>query len=262
MFILDPINSVTSVQFYKKVAGQSGGRTLGYLAYVAVVFSVLATIAFKVRVGPTIDGTFAWLEKSVPALEFANGKMTTTAPAVTLTHPSIPEFSLHIDTTRVEPVTPKLMEEMKVKAYLSQNAMYLIDPQGNLKVSDFSKAKNDQSMKIDAKVFKQANSLISKIVLPIAFLLSLTFFLLWKGLCTLFFSVVALALAAAIQSTLTYGSLMSIAVYAQTLIISIQAVFLFMKAPIPLGWLISLLSTSLYIWLAVKANAGEAPAEA
>lgn len=262
MFILDPINSITSVQFYKKVSTQSAGRTVAYLGYLGLLFAVLATIAFKVRIGPSIDSTFLWLQTEVPTLVFEGGKVLTPelqAPA-TLRHPTIPELSIQIDASRVEPVTPQMLEQLNVKGYLSQNALYLMDPQGQMKVSDFSKSKSEKPMRVDANFFRQAQALLGKVLYPVALLLSFAFFLVWKLLASVFYSLVAMAVNAVHEAELPFGSLVNIAVYAQTLIIAIQAIFLFMKAPLPLASLISLGATTAYIWLAIKANAPAAAA--
>lgn len=264
MFLLDPINSITSVQFYKKVAAQSGGRTAGYLAYLGLVFAVLATAAFKTRLGPSIDGTFAWLEKSVPVMEFSGGRVRSEAGPTTLRHPEIPDIALQIDTTRTEPVTIQVMQELKVKGFLASNALYMIDPKGQLTVNDFSKAAagDSQPLKIDAAFFRKANEVLSRALYPVTFALAFAFFLAWKAFSSLFFSLVAMCVAAIAQVQLPFGSLVAIAVYAQTLIIAIQTIFLFMKAPLPLAPLVSLAATTTYIWLAVKATGAPQPAEA
>lgn len=262
MFLLDPVNSITSVQFYKKVASQPSGRTAGYLAYVSVLFAIMATVAFKVRLGPSIDQTFVWLANSVPPLEFSAGKVTSTAGPVLLRHPELPELAVQIDTSRVEPVTVALMQELKVKGFLSANALYMLDPQGSLKVNDFSKATSDKPFKVDPAFFQQANRLLSRALYPVTFALAFAFFLAWKLFSSLFFSVVALVIAMIAQAKLSYGALFSIAVYAQTLIIAVQSIFLFMKAPLPLAPLISLGATTTYLWLAIKATAPAQPAEA
>lgn len=255
MFILDPINSITSVKFYKKVSSQSGLRTAGYLGYLGLLFALMATIAFKVRLGPAIDSTFAWLQAQVPTLIFANGKVTAPSSSgpTTIVHPTIPELALHIDVNRVEPVTPQTMDELKVKAYLAQSALYLIDPNGRLQVSDFSKSQTDKTLTVDAAFFRQAQSLLARALYPVALVLSFGFFLLWKSFSSVFYSLVAMAVNAVHDAKLEFGALFNIAVYAQTLIIALQTIFLFMKAPLPLSSLISLAATTTYIWLAVKA---------
>jgi hypothetical protein len=162
----------------------------------------------------------------------------------------------------VDPVTPQMMEQLNVKGYLAQNALYLLDPQGQMKVSDFSKSKNEKPLRVDAAFFQKAQSLLGKVLYPVTLLLSFAFFVLWKLLSSVFYSLVAMAVNAVHEAELPFGALVNIAVYAQTLIIAIQAIFLFMKAPLPLASLVSLGATTAYIWLAVKANAPAAAPEA
>ena len=42
-----------------------------------------------------------------------------------------------IDTTRVDPVTPKMMEDLKVRAFLASNALY-IENEGRVEALDLS----------------------------------------------------------------------------------------------------------------------------
>ena len=58
----------------------------------------------------------------------------------------------------------------------------------------------------------------------------------------------------AAQAALPYRDLFNISVHAQTLIIAIQAVFLFMPVGIPLSALVALVLTGIYQWLAIKKN--------
>ena len=60
----------------------------------------------------------------MPVLTLSNGKMTSnlTAP-LTIRHPDDPEVALTVDTARVDPVTPQMLESQKVMAYITSNAL-------------------------------------------------------------------------------------------------------------------------------------------
>lgn len=261
--ILDPINSITSIDFYRKIARQSFGRSALYLAYLALLFSVTGTIAFKVKVGPAINETFQWLENSVPPLTFSGGKITSALAApLTIRHPRVQEVALTIDTPRTEPVTPQLMEERHVMAYLASNAFYLMQKNGKIEVYDFSRAAGTRPVVLDAAFYRNANRIMNRVIYPIALTLTFLLFLLWKGCSSLVYSLVALAINQVAEAGLAYGALFNISVYAQTLVIALQGILLFMPAGIPLFWLAALVITGIYIWLAVKRNSQPAPAPA
>lgn len=254
--ILDPINSITSIDFYKKVAKQGIGRSLAYLAYLGLLFSIVATIALKVKVGPVVDETFLWLEKSMPAITFADGKLSTpTGEAVTIRHPSISDIAITVDTGRTEPVTAELLERNKVIAYVTSNAMYLMERPGQTRTFEFGKsaaAPGSKPTVIDAAFYHQAGIIMSRVLYPLSFVLSFFIFLLWKGIAAGFYSLMSLLINAITGAELEYLALLNITIYAQTLIIAVQAIFLFMPVGLPAGGLIAVAATGAYVWLAVK----------
>ena len=251
--IFDPINSITSVDFYKKVAKQTVTRSFLYLAYLSAIFSLAATIALKVKVGPVIDETFQWLEREVPTMTFADGKLTTTLPASsTIRHPKYSEIAVTIDTARVEPVTPDILERNKVVAYVTGTAMYLMERPGEMKTFDFRTGGASRPVVIDAAFYRSAAQVMGRLLYPLSLIITFLLFMFWKSLASLAYSSLALALNAAVQASLPYRELFNIAVHAQTLIIAIQIVFLFMPTGIPLSALVAVGSTAVYVWLAIK----------
>src|SRR5271163_4772847 len=101
--LLDPINAVTSVNFYRKVAAQPWWRSAFYLAYLSVFFSLAFAVSLKIHAGPHIDATFEWLKKETPPMTFVDGKLTSalTQP-LTLRHPEYTQIALVIDTARTD----------------------------------------------------------------------------------------------------------------------------------------------------------------
>lgn len=255
---LDPINAITSIDFYKKVAKQSVGRTAAYLALLSLLFTLALTVALKVKVGPAIDDTFVWLEKTMPKLTFDNGKLSADpAVAVTLRHPKIEEVAIVIDTARTEPVTAADLEKAKVSAYITGSAMYLTPAPGEVRVHEFGAAPNkpgQQPVVIDSKFYSELARVTRLVLYPSLMIVVFVFFASWTLMSTAFYSLVSLGANTVANAGLDYKSLFNIALYAQTLITALQAIFLFMPVGLPLAPLVSLIITTTYIWLAVKAN--------
>jgi hypothetical protein len=251
--ILDPVNSVANVDFYKKISGQSVGRSFLYICYLGGLFAFACTIAVKIYVGPAVDETFKWLESSVPPLTLSAGKVTSTqTEPVKLQHPTIPEVAMVIDTLRVDPVTPQLMEEQKVMGYLTSNAFYLRDQRGKVEIHDLSKWPAEaKPVQIDAPFFRSASIVMSRVLYPAALIVTFFVFLAWKGTATMLYSLAALAANSISHASLSYPALLNIAVYAQTLAIGVQTLALFLPFRLPM-LPISLGLTGIYIWLAVK----------
>src|SRR6476659_2042020 len=101
MFVLDPVNAVTSVSFYGKIRQQSGLRSACYLLYVCLLFAVAGTVAMRVQLGHEVNATFDWLESVTPEFQFADGKVTSDQKApLVLHHPQFKEIVIIVDTTR------------------------------------------------------------------------------------------------------------------------------------------------------------------
>lgn len=264
MFFLDPINAITSIQFYKRVAKQTGLRTAAYLGYLSLLFAVAATVALKVRVAPSIDKVFDWLGASWPQMEFSEGRMTSalTAP-VTLRYPDVQELAVVIDTARTNAVTPDMLDQAKAMAYLTSNALYVRNqPVAGSPVRAYPFANSNEKFKIDAGFFKSANQIFDRIMYPVAFLLAGLLFLLWRLGASLFYALVGQLVAPSTGASPSFGELFRLAVYAQTFIVSLQIIFLFMHIGIPAGPLVALISTTTYLWLALKAQAPQPAAPA
>jgi hypothetical protein len=251
--ILAPINSITSVNFYKKVAGQSLGRTFLYLSYLGLLFSIVFIIFLKTRIWPAFQETFQWLAASVPAVTYANGRLSTpTNEPVTLRHPRLDTVAFTLDTGRTEPVAPQMLRDNKVVAYVTANAMYIMQPGGKVEVYDFSRSPSAKPVVFDAKFYGEIARALAMVLYPLGFLACFCLFLLWKIIAALFYSLIALIINGINEAGLEYKSLFNISAYAQTFVVAVQAILLLVPAQVPLLTLGAIVVTTAYIWLALK----------
>ena len=253
--IFEPVNSVTDLDFYKKVSAQPLLRSMGYLCYMAIVFAVLSTFALKLKMGPVINQSFQWLEREMPTLSYADGKITSSVPGPKrIQHPNIPEIALMIDTTRTEPVGFEQMKEANVMAYLTQGAFYMRESRdGGIRPYDFSKSgAGTRPVTIDAAFVHNANVVMNRVLYPVALAVAFVIVIAWKLAASLIYSLLALLLNAAAKAPLAFGALFSVSVYAQTLAMVFLAASLFLPFPIPGLSLIAFAMTGTYIWLALK----------
>lgn len=259
--IFDPVNSVAAPSFYRKVSGQSFGRSFLYISYLVAVFALCATVALKVKVGPTIDETFTWLERSVPTLTYADGKITSAQPGpVRLQHPRLSDVSLMIDTGRTDAVTPQQMEDAKVLGFLTSTAFYLKEQNGSLRVYDLSKgAQAGKPVTIDAAFYRNAALVMGRLLYPGALVAAFCIFLAWKIFTTVLYSLAAMMINAFAGARLEYAPLLNIAVYAQTPAILLAILSLFLPFAIPGYTLLCVAITCGYIWLGVKQHSASAP---
>lgn len=256
--IQDLLGSIASTQAYRRFAAEKTSRTVLYLFFISLIFTVGGSIAMQMRIGPVVDQTFAWLAAEVPTLTFSAGKVTSSEPAAKrLVHPQAPEVAVMIDTARTEPVTLQLMQESKVLAYLTNNAL-CIDQGGKLEIYDLSKAALERPMVVDSKFFRDAAGALKKVVYPLAIVTVFVFAAGWTAFAGLIYTLVAMLLQSIGGGALTFGALFQIAIHAQTTALLARIVMSFLPFVVPLSGLLTIIITSVYLWLAVKANAAAA----
>jgi hypothetical protein len=254
--IQDLLGSIASSQAYRRFALEKTSRTVLYLLFISLLFTVGGSVAMRLRIGPVVDETFAWLAAEVPTLTFSAGKVTSAEPAAKrLVHPKASEVAVMIDTARTDPVTLQAMQEAKVLAYLTNNALYIEQQQGKIEIYDLSKAALERPMTVDSKFFGEAAGALKKVVYPLAILTVFVFAAAWTALAGLFYSLLAMLLNSITGGALTFGALYQIAIHAQTTALLVRIVMSFLPFMVPLSGLLTILITSVYLWMAVRANA-------
>ncbi|HVE14131.1 MAG TPA: DUF1189 family protein [Elusimicrobiota bacterium] len=251
--LLDPIRSVWDFSFYKSLPRKSLGAVTGYIAYLSVLFSFAFVAALYIYVRPVIADAVEWAAASVPTLTLTGGKLSSqlTAP-VTVRHPKVPEAAIMIDTARTEPVTAGEMAEKKVAAYLTQNAAYLLT-QSRLETYPFDKAASKQPLVIDASFYRTMGVALTRVLYPIAFVFTCVMFALWKHVAALIYSLPALALNSGMSLGLDFPSLYKVAAYAQTPVIVLQALALFLPQRVAHFGIVGFAIVCAYLWKALRA---------
>jgi len=253
--IQDLLGSIASKQAYRRFAVEKASRTVLYLFFISLLFTIGGSIAMQVRIGPVVDETFDWLGREVPPLTFSNGKVTSAeAGPKRIEHPKAPDVALMIDTARVDPVTLPMMKEKKVLAYLTNNALYIEQQTGRVEMYDLSKAAQDRPMVVDAKFFKDAAGALKKVVYPLAVITVFVFAAAWTAVLGLVYALLAMLMSSMAGGTLTFGALYQIAIHAQTTALLLRIIMAFLPFMVPMSALLSIVITAVYLWMAVKAN--------
>lgn len=257
--IQDLLGSVASTQAYRRFALEKTSRTVLYLFFLSLLFTVGGSLAIQLRVGPIVDETFAWLATEVPTLTFDKGKVTSSEAAPKrLVHPKASEVAVMIDTARVEPVTVQTLVDAKVLAYLTNNALYIEQQSGKLEIYDLSKAAVEKPVVVDSKFFREAAGALKKVVYPLAILTLFVFAAAWTAFAGLLYSVLGLLMNSLAGGALGFGALYQLAIHAQTAALLVRLLLAFLPFVVPLSGLITIAITSVYLWLGVRANAAAA----
>ena len=261
--IQDLLGAIASSQAYRRFTTQKAARTVLYLFFISLLFTIGASVALRLRLGPMIDETFAWLEAQTPTLTFAGGKVVSSAAtAVRLAHPKAPEVALLIDTERIAPVQAQDMHEAKVLAYLTGNALYIEERRGELRSYDLSKAGLERPLIVDSKFFQEAAPALKTVTYPIAVAAIFVFAVCWVAMAGLMYALLGMIINSIAGGTLAFGALYQIAIHAQTAALLLRIVMAYLPFSIPLSGLLTIMITAVYLWLGVRANAADPATEA
>jgi len=262
--LLDPLRAVTDFSFYRQVPKKTFGATVGYIAYVALIYAAVAMLAVHLRVKPLIAEAVDWASKSFPTLTLADGKLTTTPPSdlpIEVRNPRIPELLVVIDANRTAPLAPAEMMDSKAQVYLTQSTAYLFNPANRkMEVYDLAAAKNPEPVVVDAESFRKLGGVFSAALDPATFACAWAYSFIRGHFWALIYSIVALLLNSFLAGGLQFEQLYKIAVYAQTPAIVLQIVAIIVWKPIPFDFLLALLLVGVYLWRAIRQN-GTQPRE-
>ncbi|MFI5347808.1 MAG: DUF1189 family protein [Elusimicrobiota bacterium] len=263
--IPDLLDSLIRPAAYARFAGEKGSRTTAYVAFLSLIFVGSIGIAVKLRLAPLFAETFVWLETSMPVLTFANGTVTSSAPApLRLEHPRMKEVALMIDTSRKDPVAFSQMTDAKVLAYLTSNTLYLKrggDEKGDLETIDLSKSASDRPVTVDANSYKDMERAFDWVFYPGLMLFFFLTFAVSLAFCGLVYALIGMVMASAAGGSLSFAALLRIAVHAQTAGSLLYALDSILPSSIPFFQIASILLSLATLWFGVRA-AVRAPAPA
>jgi hypothetical protein len=260
--IPDLLDSILRPAAYRRFAAEKTARTARYAAFLSLIFVGGFGVEVKLRLVPMFAETFSWLETAMPPLTFAAGGVTSPAPGpLRLEHPRTKEIAVMIDTARKEPVTLAQMNDAKVIAYLTGDALYLNRGQNQLQTVDLTKSAPERPTTVDAGTYKEMEREFDWLFYPALMLLAFLAFALSLALAGLFYALAGLVLAPLAGGSLEYAALFRIAVHAQTAGSLLYALDASLPRTIPYFQLASVALSLLLLWVGVRAAAKAAPAE-
>jgi hypothetical protein len=227
-------------------------------------------ISVKLRLAPMFTETFAWLETSMPTLQFAAGGVTSATPGpLRLEHPKYKEVSVIIDTARKDAVTPQQMTDAKVMAYMTGNALYLKRDQnqgGQLETIDMTKSAPDHAVTVDASTYKEIERAFDWVFYPLLLLFFFLSFAVALAVAGLVYAVIGMIFASLAGGSLEFAPLFRLGVHAQTAGSLLYALDTILPWSVPFYVYVSIALSLTFLWLGVgacvKAATAEPPAAA
>ena len=265
--IPDLLDALIRPDAYRRFAGEKPARTAASIAFLSLIFMGSIGIAVKLRLAPLFDETFHWLETTMPAVTFANGTVTSTAPApLRLEHPRMKEVALMVDTSRKDPVTAQQMADAKVLAYLTSNALYLKrgdDDKAQLETIDLAKSTAERPVTVDANSYKDMERAFDWVFYPALMLFFFMTFAVSIAFCGLLYALIGLAMASLAGAALNFATLFRLGVHAQTAGCLLYSLDALLPRSIPYFQFVSVFLSLGYLWYGVRAAAvPSAPAPA
>ena len=258
----DLLDSIVRPAAYRRFSAEKAASTAAYAAFLSLIFVGGLGIAVKLRLAPMFTETFAWLETSMPPLKFAAGGVTSPTPGpVRLEHPRTKEIAMIIDTARKDPVTVAQMNDAKVIAYLTGNALYVDRGQNKLETIDLTKSALERSVTVDAVTYKEMERAFNWIFYPALMLFFFLTFAIALAFSGLVYALVGLILASLAGGSLEYVALFRIAIHAQTAGSLLYALDATLPRTIPYFQAVSAALSLTFLWLGVSAAVKAAPLE-
>lgn len=252
--IADPLKSVVDFSFYRDIPKKSLGATVGYIAYLGLIYSCAVVLSLVIHFKPRVEESVEWASQNIPPMTLMDGKLTSSRRGETVVrHPSVPEMVVVIDTDRTSAVTPAEMAERKAFAFLTQNTIFVYNNE-RMEAYDISKAQNKEPVEIDGEFYQSIGSIMNMVLFPAAFATSWFIFFIWKHAAALIYTLLALLINAGVGGGLEFQDLYKIAVYAQTPVVVLQMVALVLLKSIPFFQLLAVIVVGVYLWQGIRQN--------
>jgi hypothetical protein len=259
--IPDLLDAIVRPAAYRRFSVETAARTASYAAFLSLLFVAGLGISVKLRLAPMFAETFTWLETSMPPLTFAAGGVTTPTPGpLRLEHPSTKDVAVIIDTARKDPVTLQQMNDAKVIAYLTGNALYLNRGQNQVETIDLSKSAPERSTVVDANTYKDMERAFDWVFYPALMLFFFIMFAIALAFTALAYALVGLILASVAGGALEFPALFRIAIHAQTAGSLLYALDAAIPTSIPYFQIVSVAMSLAFLWLGIGAAVKAGPA--
>ena len=241
---------------YPRFAGEGPARTSRYVAFLSIIFLAALGTAIKLKLAPLFAETFAWIETSMPVIQFtATGAKSDPPGPLRLEHPRAKEIALMIDTNRQTPVSATELADQKVLAYLTARTLYLEQNRGPLKTIDLTKAAPDRPFTVDAPVYKGLERGFNWIFYPTVLLIAFLGFAASIGVSSLMHALIGTVIASSSNATLSFSQLVRLGIHAQTAGCLLYSLDMLLPFAIPLLPLLSFACSLTFLWLGIRATA-------
>ncbi len=270
-FLFSPFQAIYSLNTYLKAIKQSVWKTLLFLVYILVLFSILfyASVMFKT---PSLTPFFKQITEQVaqvvPEISVKDGKLTANNNEYyeidlrKLINPEAlnkayenPNANLEaieqkvvFDTGRTEPVYPTQLKQENIGALITDNAIYVLQ-NGRMEVYEFNFDKN-LNVNLDSKYILDNESVIvdymNKFV-KIVILLSVPFVVAFLMVMFMILALISIAICQLfVRAKVSFGDVCSICCYLLAPILFFLLIVLLLPFNIPLLGLICFIICFVY----------------
>lgn len=258
--LLGPIYSLFSVSFYKRVLGFSFWKGFLYLCFLSLVYGVLFLVFLFMPFRGQADRFVSWFAEHLPQLTLTKeGVLAEVQQPFEVKHPMYGSI-LVIDTTKasLETMPETLIYLTKTKLIFRNEA------RGQYRV--FNLAPESEEAKAQWKNFMITGPFLESwyyklvpLAYPAVLIFIFLFFLIWKLLAALFYSLIALIIHLFRKEKLSYRSLFVCSIFALSPVIVLQWAGMFIpRIYLVLNFFTALVLTALYLAFGILATQARA----
>jgi hypothetical protein len=275
--LLAPIYALFSKEFYRRVLAARLSRGFLYLLYVTgMVITVFFVLAMTQGM-PQVDQFVEWVKKEMPPLTWtADGLQMKVESPYAMVHPQfgpLATFDMTVTEADADKIGnfPVYVTAKKVYVRQQVNDLRVIDlvPPASTPAAAEVPANVPQSVQITGEIVDRIYQQAKPWVIAIIFVSFTIIFYVMTVIQGLICSLVGLIFNRFRNSKLSYGAILNASFFAMTatFILEILRAVIPVLSAIPGGFLVNLLLTSVYLFLAIKLteekatdNAGTGPA--
>lgn len=250
-----PLFALYNVDFYRTVIRSRLTKGFLYVAFLAVVGTVLFATTLVGRLFPQADAFVDWFKQGMPGLVWTPDGLTMDIQGpYTMNHPVLGG----VVTFDPAPKDVKTSELGPVLIYVTPDRLYLRQGVNEVRVIELaqpaaSRRGTPQVVKIDAALIAKFYGAAKPWIVSLTVVFFFVSFYAWKLLAALFFSWIGLLLNFRRREKLTYGAIFHVSLFALTATTLLQFLNLIFPAlnRIPFGLPGTLVVTTVYLYVGI-----------
>lgn len=212
MFLISPIKTLYSINFYLQTLKESLWKAFGFLAYIFVLGAIFIALYAPVKLTPILNDGLEKIADITPNITVNNGIISANNnQKLIITPKELPGYKIIFNTGSTEPAYQTQMEKENILLYVNKNTVYAF-ANGQFQKNTFPK---DLNLEISKDILLEKKEQIVKTLAYILVIMFILAFAFRMAMFTVFALIVALIISAVVKANLDFKKLLTLAFYVQ-----------------------------------------------